>query len=1825
MKKIIILTLGIILFCCVTLMAQGTPGLSYTLINSGTAYSVSIGTATASHIEIPATYNGLPVTAITQNGFSNSIITSIYIPSSIISIREGEFSGCSNLEYIIVDPSNTFFRDEGNNLIRNANNELIAGTRYSTIPNSVTRIGNRAFYRRGSLISITIPNSVTSIGDRAFYECTSLSSVTIGSGLISIGDDAFHELYNGQYNPLQSVTYFSVDSNVAVGLFSRCSNLSTVVIGENVTNIGDQAFFYCTNLSSITIPNSVTSIGNNAFRFCASLSTITIPNSVTSIGTMAFENCTYLSSVTIENGLINIEGAAFRGCTSLSTITIPNSVTNIGDIAFNDCTNLSSVTIGSGLISIGNYVFSYYDNGQSRPLQSITYFSVDSNVAVGSLRGCRNLSTVIIGENVTSIPEYAFNTCYNLSSITIPNSVTSIGEMAFDLCTSLTSIEIPNSVTNIGHLAFSGCTSLTSINIPNSVTNIGERAFSGCTSLSSVTIGSGLISVGSGIFSNSVEYFSVNSNVAVGLFQATNYNYPNTALATVIIGPNVTNIENNAFFLCTNLSSIIIPNSVTSIGDQAFQLCTSLTSITIPISVTSIGDFAFSQSSLTSITIPNSVTSIGNGVFSLCTSLTSITIPNSVISIGYNAFNGCSSLSSITIPNSVTSIGDYAFYNCTDLLSVTIGSGLLSIGEYAFKSFIVNSGIQPLPSVTFFSVDSDVAVGSLGGCSNLSTVIIGENVTSISEGAFYNCSSLSSITISNSVTSIGDVAFGNCGNITSITIPNSVTSIGDYAFYNCTNLSSVTIGSGLISIGDYAFGACSSLISFTIPNSVNSIGDYAFYGCTGLTSLTIPNSVTSIGDYAFYNCTNLLSITIGSGLISLGENAFCATYNNQTRPLQSVTYFSVDSNVAVGIFLTQSGYPNNNLSTVIIGENVTSISEGAFHNCSSLSSITIPNSVTSIGAWAFDHTSLSSITIPNNVTSIGDCAFLSTNISSVTIGSGLISVGSQIFNSSVVYFSVDSNIAVGIFQGSNTYPNSVLSTVIIGSNVTNIPNYAFQYCTNLTSIEIPNSVTSIGYLAFNGSSLTSVTIPNSMTIIGDYAFSGCHLTSITIPNSVTTIGDHAFNGSNLTSINIPNSVTSIGNSTFYGCTSMTSIYIPNSVNSMGSNVFQSCYNLSIYAQAYNQPSGWASIWNPSNCPVYWGIQMGIIPPSNLTHSIILNDVSLSWDAAMGYNIQGYRVYRGNTQLTSAPISDLTYDAVNTPSGMHDFSVVAVYLEGASDPIETVAYVGFNPPSSLIATNEINSISLSWAAPTIQPTVLLSGYKIERRIGEDDWGVMADNIPTSPTLWSDIQVNNGIVYEYRVIAKYTNPIYESVPSNTANGSAIAPFLEPPTNLVASASDSVVNLTWEIPVRGLCGFIVYRNGAPLTQPIQTTYYPDSEVDNNQSYTYYVVAIYTDPEGISEPSNSSTIQVFFPARNIIATLVGYDVKLDWVSPEDISGVTGYRVYRDGDVLGFIEDNTYTDNSTEPGTTYFYQVKVVYGANESSAILVSIITPTYNPPNNLQATADEDIVILSWEVPNDLDLSFEVLIGYRIYRDELLLESLNADQTIYEDTDVVNGNAYTYTITALYADPYYESVHSNQESATPEINKIPPSNLDNNVSQNIVNLNWVAPISHYLLGYKILRSFDDGEPILLVELYDEVYYLDEVGQSGIFIYYVSAVYPNGESDVITTEAIVAVSEIDINDLILPTYLIGNYPNPFNPETTIQYSLPVASNLRVDIYNNKGQRVRTLIDREYPAGKHKVLWNGRDNNGQSVSSGIYFYKMVTGDYVSVKKMILLK
>lgn len=774
------------------------------------------------------------------------------------------------------------------------------------------------------------------------------------------------------------------------GAFQGCSELTSIVIPDGVTSIPSNTFYECSALTEITIGRGVQTI-ECSFSSCTNLASVIFNAdsctmaSYSSSGTRYsyFENCENLTSFTFGEHVRYIPRSLCKKVTGITSIVIPDSVKYIGYEAFNGCTGLTSVVLGRGLKETDSRVF-YGDTN----ITSVV-FNCDSMTSGYGLNFdfMNKITSFTLGETVKYIPTSLCNGLSGLTSITIPSSVQYIGSSAFTNCSGLTSVSIPSTVTTIDSYAFYNCTGLTSVTIESGT--IGNDAFSNCSNLTSVTIGEGVTSINGLAFDEdtnitTVVFNAVNCTDVSGqrYGQGTVYAFP-SSITSFTFGDNVTTIPTGLCLDMSKLTSISIPASVTTIGEYAFAGCVNAGSITIPNTVSTIGWNAFenvrhisyyggaSDSPWEALSMNGFVD--GDYVYSDPSMETvigyigqggDITIPSNVLTIGENAFLQCNSITSVNIPNSVTEIMHNAFLACNGMTSVVIGDGVTSIGDYAFSY-----------------------------CDNLASVNFGNNVESIGGNAFYDCKSLASIVLPNSVTYLGSGAFSQCTGLTSVTLGSGLTVINTSTFYNDTNLTSINL-TGVTEIGSSAFADCNNLTSVEIPNAVirssafsNCTGltevqlgcqrvyNSAFYGCTNLNTLTILDGVTTIEYNAFYGCNNLTSVTIGSGLSSIGSDAFgdcnVVSYLNYNCPANIPASFA----------------NKYNLTTVVIGNNVTSIPSGAFQNATNLSRVTIGNSVASIGDNAFRYCSSidTIVALPSTAPTLGDNVFQGTPSTKVVV------------------------------------------------------------------------------------------------------------------------------------------------------------------------------------------------------------------------------------------------------------------------------------------------------------------------------------------------------------------------------------------------------------------------------------------------------------------------------------------------------------------------------------------------------------------------------------------------------------------------------------------------------------------------------------------------------------------------------------------------------------------------------------------------------------------------------------------------------------------------
>lgn len=665
---------------------------------------------------------------------------------------------------------------------------------------------------------------------------------------------------------------------------------------------------------------------------------------VTYIGSYAFKENLDITSITISNGVRTIGAGAFMGCTNLTAVSLPSSLTTIGMSAFQGCTKLASVAIPNSVTAMDDGIF----------------------------QGCAGLTSFTFSEGMTKIPANTFDGCSSLKNVSIPKCITNIGGSAFNGCSGLVSMTIPESVTSIGASAFEGCTGKLNINcnIPNPP-HYDLGVFYGA-AFTEVVMGDSVKSIGWNAFGRD----------------------GNNTLTSVTIGKNVETIGDRSFFQCSGLTTIVIPNSVKTIGNQVFFRCSALETATIGSGLESMGSGVFQEcTALDSVSILSG--SIGSSAFASCTNLKSLTLGNGVTSIGEQAFGGCASLSVLDIPESVETIGRTAFYECSGLTSVFIPSSVTSIGEWAFgyctgKAYIncnfTTGGGSPFSGCRFTEVTIGDGVTQIDnqafrGITTLAKLSLPDGLQSIGEYAFFECTGLTTANIPASVTYIGERAFSVCKNLNLTSGSVLSCEIGNEAFAGCTKLTAVTFGPNVGNIGTSAFARCEALASVTVPKGVTkmkSIGQYAFSECSLLAAFDFPNSIDSIAYAAFEKCYSLTTIDLPEGLRTIDGNAFFGC-SGVTSVIIPASVENMGSNIFNGcqgtayIYCNLLGYSewsspftSARFSSIVLGENVTNISDWIFYHCQQLRNVTVQRTTpVEIGGAVFPYRTSSTLYCPN--------------------------------------------------------------------------------------------------------------------------------------------------------------------------------------------------------------------------------------------------------------------------------------------------------------------------------------------------------------------------------------------------------------------------------------------------------------------------------------------------------------------------------------------------------------------------------------------------------------------------------------------------------------------------------------------------------------------------------------------------------------------------------------------------------------------------------------------------------------------------------------------
>jgi len=861
------------------------------------------------------------------------------------------------------------------------------------------------------------------------------------------------------------------------------------------------------------------------------------------------------------------------------------------------------------------------------------------------------------------------------------------------------------------------------------------------------------------------------------------------------------------------------------------------------------------------------------------------------------------------------------------------------------------------------------------------------------------------------------------------------------------------------------------------------------------------------------------------------------------------------------------------------------IANDAFRNFRSLTSISIPSSIIHIGTYAFENcVGLTSLTIPSGVVTISGNAFLGcTGLTSVFIPNTVTSIQSSSFRrcsglTSITFEDGNPNYRS---EGNCVLQGTLLVFGIAGSvipsSVTTIASNAFQYMTTLTDITIPSNVMSIGSSAFSGcTGLTSITIPSTVTSLGNSAFYGCsNLSSVTIQSDLTTIGEDMFAFCrSLSNFTIPSTVATIGSQAFRENLSLTSITIPSSVTTIASNAFNACQNIVFFTEIAESdaPAGWATGWNADR-PVVWESGTGglafTLLGSGSAYEVsrgTASDAVISIPAT--YNSLPVTKIADNAFDQYSPLTSVTIPSSITSIGDYAFrgcvNLASVTIPNSVTSIGWVAFGGCESLTSLHIPASMTSLGNGAFAGCSGLTTMTADTGNTYLRAEGNCLIMRSN--------------NGLMFGCQ---------------NTTIPNSV-------TRIINGAFESQSNLI------------------TLTIPSTVTQIGASAFVNCSSLT-----------SINIPSGVQSIDMYTFSGCSSLTSITIPSSVTSISTQaftNCSGLTSITIPASVNSIGF---NAFsmcsglTSLTVEAGNTTFRSEGNCLIQNSDNSLVLGIATSTI-PSGVITIRSNAFNAVLGLRTLN--------IPSSVINIETLAFVGCSGLASVFIPTSVTT-IAYgafsecTSAVIFVAAETAPAGWANGWNSSRPVIYgvttaNVAPTALTSHSNGNTVYLSWTAPEGMYIPNFIRYDVYCDGSLLNVNTIITNPSFAHVNAPAGNHSYYVTAVYTTGESTASNTVQVTADSD---KVSFAMTSLSGNYPNPFNPTTTISYDMAREGHVNIAVYNSKGQRVANLVDGVKGVGGHQVVWNGQDDSGKAVSSGIYFYRMTTSDFSSVKKMVMVK
>ena len=723
-----------------------------------------------------------------------------------------------------------------------------------------------------------------------------------------------------------------------------------------------------------------------------------------------------------------------------------------------------------------------------------------------------------------------------------------IGKNVFSCCDGLKSITLPKDLTSIAESAFWECSGLTSITIPSSVSSISHHAFAYCYGLTSLTLSSNITSISKVAFVDCNQLQDVRYNVLDDLATYIRTDHPEI----YYINCDIKYYQNNQ-----EITSLKIPAGTTSIGKNVFQKYNGIQSLTFSPALTSISDLQFSCdfTNLKSVYVgwqdPIAAgTFFGDANMSNCT----LYVPQGTKNT-YSKADVWKNFGKIIEYNNQATITLEQPGTLPQKIS-DLDKNLIT--HLKIKGKINGTDIKFIREMAGVSVTRKKTDGEL---TNLDL-----SEAKIVSGGDYYYQDYYGTKYYTSDDELGVGFFSKCSGLKAITLPGYLKSVGESAFQECSSLETLNLPSGITSIGNYAFLECENLTSVTLPSGLISIGDRAFMSCISITSLDLPSSLTTAGEMALAGCSNLTSLTLHSGLTNIKGNNLLGGNMPYYHNLKDVRYI-IDSDLETYL---QSNHPiindircgikyylnDQEITTLEIPSEITSIGDGVFLSSNSLTNLTLSSKITSAGKYAF-----------NNCSNLKDIRYYIYDDLATYIQKGhpafYVNCGIKYYWNNQEITTLEIPTSVTSIGNHAFYGCNGLTSVEFPSNLSSIGDWAFSNCSGLTSVDLPSSITKMGECVFYYcKNLSSVKLPSEITAISNGAFGYSSLKDIELPAGITSIGDDAFvNCSNLQNINLPSGITTIGTGAFWDCSNLTNVILPSALTSIGAIAFANCSNL----------------------------------------------------------------------------------------------------------------------------------------------------------------------------------------------------------------------------------------------------------------------------------------------------------------------------------------------------------------------------------------------------------------------------------------------------------------------------------------------------------------------------------------------------------------------------------------------------------------------------------------------------------------------------------------